>query len=46
VADPDWFAATFLEPPLVLGVVVVITPALHLLTNFLAFKLDLKSEPY
>jgi CDP-2,3-bis-(O-geranylgeranyl)-sn-glycerol synthase len=44
--DPGWFVATFLEPPLVLVVVVVITPALHLLTNFLAFKLDLKSEPY
>jgi CDP-2,3-bis-(O-geranylgeranyl)-sn-glycerol synthase len=42
----DWFVATFLEPPVVLGVVVVITPALHLVTNFLAFKLDLKSEPY
>jgi CDP-2,3-bis-(O-geranylgeranyl)-sn-glycerol synthase len=45
-ADTDWFVATFLEPLLVLGIVVVLTPALHLLTNFVAFKLDLKSEPY
>jgi CDP-2,3-bis-(O-geranylgeranyl)-sn-glycerol synthase len=41
---PGWFLETFW--PWVLGVVVVVTPALHLLANWFAFQLGLKDEPY
>jgi CDP-2,3-bis-(O-geranylgeranyl)-sn-glycerol synthase len=41
-----WFAEVFLRPPTVVGVVVVVTPALHLGTNLLAYRLGLNSEPY
>jgi CDP-2,3-bis-(O-geranylgeranyl)-sn-glycerol synthase len=46
VADARWFVATLLRPPSVLLTVVLITPALHVLTNLLAYRLNLKSEPY
>jgi CDP-2,3-bis-(O-geranylgeranyl)-sn-glycerol synthase len=41
---PAWTAATF--TPTVLGVVVVLTPLLHLGTNGVAYLLDLKDEPW
>jgi CDP-2,3-bis-(O-geranylgeranyl)-sn-glycerol synthase len=47
LAAPTWTRETFLAgslPPLV--VVLVLTPALHLGTNVLAYGLSLKSEPY
>ncbi|GAA0664643.1 CDP-2,3-bis-(O-geranylgeranyl)-sn-glycerol synthase [Natronoarchaeum mannanilyticum] len=40
----DWFTAWFTLP--VLAVVVVLTPALHLLTNGIAYALGLKDEPW
>jgi len=42
--DFGWFAATFTPP--VLGVVIVLTPALHVATNGAAYLLGLKEEPY
>ncbi|RLM56427.1 CDP-2,3-bis-(O-geranylgeranyl)-sn-glycerol synthase [Halobellus sp. Atlit-31R] len=42
--DFAWFQATFTLP--VLGVVVVLTPVLHVLTNGIAYVLGLKDEPY
>lgn len=44
VAAPDWFLSVFTPP--VIAAVLVVTPALHLTTNFLAYKLDLKNEPW
>ncbi|MGQ4556741.1 CDP-2,3-bis-(O-geranylgeranyl)-sn-glycerol synthase [Halobellus sp. GM3] len=44
VLDLGWFLTTFTLP--VLGVVIVLTPVLHLLTNGIAFALGLKDEPY
>jgi CDP-2,3-bis-(O-geranylgeranyl)-sn-glycerol synthase len=44
LAAPEWFLATFTLP--VLAVVLVITPVLHVGTNFVAYKLSLKSEPW
>ncbi|MFC7167368.1 CDP-2,3-bis-(O-geranylgeranyl)-sn-glycerol synthase [Halospeciosus flavus] len=44
VAAPDWFAATFTLP--VLLVVLVATPVLHLVTNGIAYLLGLKDEPW
>jgi CDP-2,3-bis-(O-geranylgeranyl)-sn-glycerol synthase len=43
---PGWFGRTFLDPPAVFGAVVVLTPALHLLANGVAYWLGLKDEPY
>lgn len=40
----DWFLATFTPP--VLLVVVVLTPLLHVGTNWIAFRLGLKDEPW
>ncbi|SNZ12165.1 CDP-2,3-bis-(O-geranylgeranyl)-sn-glycerol synthase [Natronoarchaeum philippinense] len=40
----DWFTDVFTLP--VLAVVVVLTPALHLLTNGIAYALGLKDEPW
>lgn len=41
---PAWFGATFTLPVLV--VVVVLTPILHLGTNWIAYLLELKEEPW
>jgi CDP-2,3-bis-(O-geranylgeranyl)-sn-glycerol synthase len=41
---PDWTRETFTPGRLV--VVAVVTPALHLLTNGIAYLLGLKDEPY
>jgi CDP-2,3-bis-(O-geranylgeranyl)-sn-glycerol synthase len=41
-----WFLDTFLDPHWVLVAVVVVTPALHVLTNGVAYALGLKDEPY
>ncbi|MFP4189275.1 MAG: CDP-2,3-bis-(O-geranylgeranyl)-sn-glycerol synthase [Halobacteriales archaeon] len=41
---PDWFLANFTAGVLV--VVLVITPVLHVSTNFIAYKLGLKDEPW
>lgn len=46
LAAPSWFRATFLDPPAVLVVVVLLTPLLHLGTNASAYLLGLKEEPY
>jgi len=42
----DWFREAFLTPPTVLLAVVLVTPALHLGTNAVAYWLGLKDEPY
>lgn len=42
--DPAWMARVF--TPLLLGVVIVITPLLHVGTNVIAYVLDLKREPW
>ena len=42
--DFGWFTATFTLP--VVGVVLVLTPVLHVVTNGVAYLLGLKSEPY
>jgi CDP-2,3-bis-(O-geranylgeranyl)-sn-glycerol synthase len=42
--DFAWFSTTFSLP--VLGVVVVLTPVLHVATNVVAYVLGLKDEPY
>ena len=44
LAAPAWFADTFTLG--VLLVVLVLTPILHVLTNVVAYWLDLKEEPY
>ncbi|WP_396610843.1 CDP-2,3-bis-(O-geranylgeranyl)-sn-glycerol synthase [Haloferax sp. S1W] len=44
VAAPGWFSATFTLP--VLGVVLVMTPILHVGTNVGAYLLGLKNEPW
>lgn len=44
VAAPSWFLDTF--TPGVLGVVLVVTPVLHVVTNTLAYLAGLKTEPY
>jgi len=44
LAVPGWFGDTFTLPVLV--AVVVLTPALHLLTNGIAYVLGLKDEPW
>jgi CDP-2,3-bis-(O-geranylgeranyl)-sn-glycerol synthase len=44
LAATDWFLATFTLP--VLAVVLVVTPVLHVATNFAAYWLDLKDEPW
>jgi CDP-2,3-bis-(O-geranylgeranyl)-sn-glycerol synthase len=44
VSSPDWFAATFPLPALV--VVVVATPVLHVVTNAIAYVLGFKHEPW
>ncbi len=41
---PAWFGETFTLPRLL--VVVVVTPALHVGTNVLAYQLGLKAEPW
>lgn len=41
---PRWFRRTFRVP--VLAAVIVMTPLLHLGTNYLAYRLGLKSEPH
>jgi len=43
-ADSGWFASTFTVP--VLLVVLVLTPVLHLSTNYVAYLLDLKEVPW
>ena len=40
----EWFTSVFTLP--VIAVVVVLTPALHLLTNGIAYALGLKDEPW
>ncbi|MFB6267572.1 MAG: CDP-2,3-bis-(O-geranylgeranyl)-sn-glycerol synthase [Halodesulfurarchaeum sp.] len=44
VADPAWFGRVFTLP--VLAVVLLLTPALHVGTNALAYVLGLKDEPW
>ncbi|UIP00731.1 CDP-2,3-bis-(O-geranylgeranyl)-sn-glycerol synthase [Halobaculum sp. CBA1158] len=44
VLASDWVLATFSAPVLI--VVVVATPALHLVTNGIAYLLGLKNEPW
>ncbi|WP_435183268.1 CDP-2,3-bis-(O-geranylgeranyl)-sn-glycerol synthase [Halobellus sp. EA9] len=44
LADLGWFLDTFSLA--VLGVVVVLTPVLHVATNGIAYLLGLKEEPY
>ncbi len=44
VLAPNWFLDNF--SPSVIVAVLVITPLLHLSTNFIAYKLDLKDEPW
>ncbi len=44
VVAPGWTLATFTLP--VLLVVLVMTPALHVITNVAAYKLGLKNEPW
>ncbi|MFD1598012.1 CDP-2,3-bis-(O-geranylgeranyl)-sn-glycerol synthase [Halobellus rarus] len=44
VLDFAWFTGTFTLP--VVGVVVVLTPVLHVATNGVAYVLGLKDEPY
>ncbi|MFB6136255.1 MAG: CDP-2,3-bis-(O-geranylgeranyl)-sn-glycerol synthase [Halobacteriaceae archaeon] len=44
LVDPGWFRDAFTPP--VLLVVVLLTPALHLATNFGAYALGLKAEPW
>ncbi|MFW5965711.1 MAG: CDP-2,3-bis-(O-geranylgeranyl)-sn-glycerol synthase [Halodesulfurarchaeum sp.] len=44
LVDPAWFARVFTVPVIV--VVLVLTPALHLLTNAIAYVLGLKDEPW
>ncbi|MEF8773560.1 MAG: CDP-2,3-bis-(O-geranylgeranyl)-sn-glycerol synthase [Halobacteriales archaeon] len=43
---PWWFAEWLLSPPAVLLAVVLLTPALHLATNGIAYALGLKDEPW
>ena len=42
--DFGWFVDTFTLP--VVGVVVVLTPVLHVATNGVAYLFGLKNEPY
>ena len=42
--DFGWFVGTFTLP--VVGVVIVLTPILHVVTNGAAYVLGLKEEPY
>ena len=44
IVDLGWFRAVFTGPVLV--AVLVLTPALHLLTNGIAYVLGLKDEPW
>ena len=44
LVDPAWFGAVFSLPVLV--VVLVVTPALHVSTNVIAYWLGLKNEPW
>jgi CDP-2,3-bis-(O-geranylgeranyl)-sn-glycerol synthase len=44
LAVPQWFGDTFTVPVLV--AVVLLTPALHLITNGIAYGLGLKNEPW
>jgi len=44
--DPGWFSEAFLQPVTVLLAVVVLTPALHLATNAVAYWLGLNDDPY
>lgn len=44
LAAPGWFLRVF-TPPVILAALVV-TPVLHVTTNFLAYKLNLKNEPW
>ncbi len=46
LAAPGWFFDTFLDPPGVLVAVFVLTPALHVGTNGVAYVLGLKDEPW
>jgi CDP-2,3-bis-(O-geranylgeranyl)-sn-glycerol synthase len=44
VADPDWFGTVFTLS--VIATVLVLTPALHVTTNGIAYWLGLKDEPW
>lgn len=44
VADPVWFGSVFTLP--VIAAVLLLTPALHLGTNGIAYGLGLKDEPW
>lgn len=42
------FFSLFISPPslLVALIILVVTPPLHLLTNYIAYRLDVKKEPF
>ena len=44
IVDLGWMQEVF--TPLVLGIVVILTPVLHVGTNVIAYQLDLKDEPW
>ena len=44
IAAPGWFSRTFTLP--VIGVVFVITPVLHVLTNVIGYVIGQKQEPW
>lgn len=44
IVAPAWFGRVFTGP--VILVVLVVTPVLHVLTNGIAYLLDLKAEPW
>lgn len=44
IASPSWFLETFTLP--VIAVILILTPILHVTTNWGAFQLGVKSEPW
>lgn len=44
IVDPAWFGRVFTVP--VIAVVILLTPALHVVTNGIAYVLGLKDEPW
>lgn len=44
LVDPTWMRDVF--TPLLLAIVIILTPLLHVITNVIAYQLDLKSEPW
>jgi CDP-2,3-bis-(O-geranylgeranyl)-sn-glycerol synthase len=46
IVTPGWFRDIFTSDPLVLAVILVLTPVLHVGTNVLGYWLGLKNEPW